>query len=199
MFGLPWVVPAIMGGLNMLGRASKGSAEQRRSEYDAAQQAARDLFMAQMDSARFQRDNMDRERRNAVAAALLRNMQDVNVTGMSPRLAASTPTISGGARPSALTGGGQRDALLAVLARPSVQAPTFTPAPFRAPGKMEKIFGALGTIGGIGSAAYGGYQDYNTNQAWNDYLDRTGAAPKAVTPPAPNPFAGARPTPTPFG
>lgn len=172
-----WLIPAILGGLGMAGRAAQGSAQQRQSDNAAAQQAARDLYQAQMDRARFQQAAMDREQRNAVAAALLRNMQDVNVTGMSPRLAASTPTISGGVRPSALTGGGQRDALLAVLARPSVQAPTFTPAPSRGPGRLESILGGIGTIGGIGAGLYGGYQDYHTNQAWNDYLRRTGADP----------------------
>lgn len=154
-----------------------------QAQYDAAMRSAefsrdnaKTSFDASMRGAEFNRTGQDRARSNALRAQTLGNLQDVNISGMNPKIAARTPTISGGLRPSVLTN--NNSALMAQLQQPEINAPTFempggelpsylAPSPYVAPniptapkaGMGENILGGIGLggsiLGAIGSVANG--------------------------------------------
>jgi hypothetical protein len=137
------------------GGAAQGSAGQRKTENDyilqqqrLLQTGARDQFDTGMRAAEFQRDGQDRERRQAVLQALLQGTQDQSITPGNPAIAGRMPTVTGGARPSNLTGNPQQlQALLSMLSAPQTQAPQYqAPAPFQLQkaGAGEKILGGVG-------------------------------------------------------
>ena len=161
---------------NVTGGAAQGAAGQRMAENNQslnlaqlAQQGNQNKFAADlaganaqfgagMQGAQFNREGQDREQKAGMLKALLSNLQDVQISGMNPNIASRMPTISGGLRPSALTGGGGREALLALLSRPQVQAPGYTaPTPYvhnatpelEDAGLTENILGGVGLGAGI--------------------------------------------------
>lgn len=144
--------------------AAKGSADQRLAEalqmlgYGNQQlQGARDQFGAGLQGAQFNREGQDRTRKSEMLMALLSGMQDLKLTPGNPKIAAAMGNVAGGARPSALTG--NRDALMALLAQPQTQAPTYqkpTLPEMPKAGAMENILGGvglgsniLGALGGL--------------------------------------------------
>jgi hypothetical protein len=182
-------IPAIdaLGSLGKVaGGAAKGSADQRMNEGQIAlgygNQAltgARDQyganlagsqaqfnadlagsnaqFGAGMQGAQFGREGQDRERKAAILSSLLGGMQDLKHTPGNPKIAAAMGSSTGGARPSALTG--NKEALMALLAQPQIQAPSYTaPQPFQAPTPyqmptlpgMPEAGGMENALGGIG-------------------------------------------------
>lgn len=141
-----------------IGGAASGAAQQRLSEAEQAmllariaQQGARDQFSSGLESAQFAREGQDRSRKSAMLMAALNGLQDAQITPANPRIAERMPQISGGLRPSAITG--NKDALLALLAQPDVAAPSpYQPVQLPGvskPGTGEQILGGIGTIGGI--------------------------------------------------
>jgi hypothetical protein len=177
----------VVGGLGQVASgAAKGSADQRMNEGQMAlgygNQAlagARDLyganlagaqsqfnadlagsnaqFGAGMQGAQFGREGQDRERKAAILSSLLGGMQDLKHTPGNPKIAAAMGSSTGGARPSAITG--NKEALMALLAQPQIQAPSYTaPQPFQAPQPyqmptlpgMPEAGGMEKTLGGIG-------------------------------------------------
>jgi hypothetical protein len=156
------MLPAILGGVGQIAAgASKGSADQRLAEQGGQlqqqalrQQQARDTFDSGLRGAQFQSDQQDRGRKAAMLQAMMGNMEDVKIGGMNPRIAERTPQISGGLRPSAITGGGGREALMALLAQQGPQAPEYQAAPgMQLPGQGmgEKVLGGIG----LGSSIFG--------------------------------------------
>lgn len=136
------------------------SGEQARFQSDLAGSNAQ--FGAGMQGAQFAREGQDRTKRNQILSSLIGNMQDLTLTPGSPSIAAAMGQRSGGARPSALTG--NKEALMAMLGQPEVQAPTYQgPAAFQKPaayvpptlpgmpqaGTGEKLLGGLGLAGNI--------------------------------------------------
>lgn len=101
--------------------AAAGSADQRGREANAQVQAAA------------------LNRRSQILAALLSGLQDASVTPANPNIAARTPQVTGGLRPSAALGGGNRQALISMLQEPvNIGA-----------GKGENALGAIGLGGQI--------------------------------------------------
>jgi len=114
------------------------------------QSGARDQFSAGMQSADFQRQEQDRQRKAALLMQLLNNTQDLKITPGNPNIAARMATTTGGARPSNLTN--NREALMALLQQAGPAAPTYqAPAPYQLPtqGAGEKILGGIGLGSGI--------------------------------------------------
>jgi len=145
---------------SVFGSASRGSENSRLSQDEInlrnqalRQQGARDRFSAGTESARFAREAEDRKRKAAVLSQLLNNTTDQQITPGNPNIAARMPTVTGGARPSNLTGG-NREALLALLAAEEPQAPRYQAPPnreFAEAGGLEKTLGGLG----LGSSVLG--------------------------------------------
>jgi hypothetical protein len=144
-----------LGGVGqVMGNAAQGAADQRLQEQFAhlqnqglQQVAARDQFDAGLGGAKFASDERSLADQRGMKAALLSNLQDVNISGMNPKIQGRMPQISGGLRPSALTGGGQREALMAMLQQPGQPAPTFQgPSPLQLQGQStgEKVMGGIG-------------------------------------------------------
>lgn len=158
--------------------AAKGSADQRandaqmqalfhqlalqsaRDQANFSQQGARDQYASQLQGAQFGANEQQRGTKNQILAQLLGGVQDATMTGMPSRI--PKMEIQGGLRPSAL--GGNREALMALLQQPTMQAPTFTPgAGYQAPptpqaptaGIGEKVLGGVG-LGGSILGALGG-------------------------------------------
>jgi hypothetical protein len=136
----------------VLAGAGQGSADQRMSENDQMlrqgllrQQQSNDQFSNQLRGAEFNRTEQDRQRKAAILSALLGNTQDQSITPGNPLIAARMPQVTGGARPSNLTG--NRDALMALLGQSGPQAPTY-----QAPGMPELDEGGFGEdlMGGVG-------------------------------------------------
>lgn len=137
---------------SVLSGAAAGSQNQRQqesqgqlSEQSLALQGARDQFSGGLQSAQFQREGQDRERRQHVLMSLLNNTQDSNITPGNPAIAARMPTMTGGARPSNLTT--NRESLMALLGQPQVQGPSYQAPPrLQLPraGAGENILGGLG-------------------------------------------------------
>jgi hypothetical protein len=137
--------------------AAKGSSDQRLLEGQLALQrgqleqgAARDQFSAGMQGANFAREGQDRERKQQILSSLLGGMSDLSLTPGNPKIAAAMGQRSGGARPSALTG--NKEALMALLGQPQVEAPQFNPAALpemSESGALEKILGGVGLGGSI--------------------------------------------------
>jgi hypothetical protein len=171
--------------------AAKGSADQRLRETDPLirqqqllQQGARDQFTAGLQGAQFQREGQDRERKQAVLATLLQGTQDQKITPGNPAIASRMPTVTGGARPSNLTGNPEQlQALLALLGTPQIQSPQYqAPAPLQLPkaGTGEKVLGGVGLGSSILSAlgpllgSFGGGGGGGQLGNLNGILDRLG-------------------------
>jgi hypothetical protein len=167
--------------------AAKGSADQRLREADPLlreqqllQQGARDQFSAGLQGADFDRAGQDRQRKQQILMSLLNNTQDQSITPGNPAIAGRMPQVTGGARPSNLTG--NREALMALLQAPQIQAPQYqAPAPFSLPkaGFGEKALGGVGLGGSILGALgplLGSLGKPQTPQLTNvnDILDRLG-------------------------
>jgi hypothetical protein len=150
--------------------ASKGSQDQRVSnnqnllrEQELRLQAERDAFDAQLrgqqstynnslSGLKFSQTERDAAQRRAVFSSLLSGMQDFKATPGNPAIAAAMGTSTGGARPSALTGGGNREMLMAMLDRPELAAPSFgSVAPYTRPAPTH-----LDTAG-VGEKALSGF------------------------------------------
>ena len=85
-------------------------------------------------------------------SSLIGNIQDVEMGGFGPKLASRIPSFTGGLRPSAITGGGQREALLSLLANQQANAPVFTPSQG---GLGENILGGAGLVTGALGSLFG--------------------------------------------
>jgi hypothetical protein len=147
---------AIGGGVGALGGvlsgASKGSADQRLQENQGILsqqglnlQGARDQYNAGLSGAQFQQQEQDRQRKAAILSALLKGTQDQTITPGNPMIASRMPQVSGGARPSNLTGNAA--ALLQLLAGGPIQAPQYQAPgamPIKNAGLGEKILGGAG-------------------------------------------------------
>lgn len=145
---------------NVATGAASGAADQRLREQLAelqrqqlAQTAARDQFDAGMRGAQFSSDERGKADKRGVLSALLSNLEDVNITGMNPAIASRMPTITGGLRPSALTGGGKREQLMAMLNAGGPTAPVYTPPPglpvSAGASGGERALGAAGLFGNL--------------------------------------------------
>jgi hypothetical protein len=160
-------------GSNVLGNigrvtsgAAQGSANQRTSDADMLlrqglldQQRSNDAYTNQLKSAQFDREEQDRQRKAAILAALLQGTQDQSITPGNPAIAGRMPTVTGGARPSNLTGGGRAEALVNMLGQAGPSAPTYQPpADLNLPnaGLLEKLLGGVGVgssiLGALGKA-----------------------------------------------
>lgn len=175
--------------------AAKGSADQRnndaqlqalfnqqamttaRDQATFGQQAARDTYQSQIDGAKFGASEQERAKKNAILASLMGGMQDLKLTPGNPAIAAAMGQRSGGARPSAMTG--NKEALMALLGRPEIAAPEFTPAPgYQAPnlpgmptaGMGEKVLGGVG-LGGSILGALGGLRGLKKPDPMSKYRD----------------------------
>lgn len=175
-------IPAIDAIGQVAGGAAKGSADRRMQEnqmrllqQQLAQSGARDQFDADLKSKQFDVSEQERVARNHRLAALMQGLQDVSITPGNPNIAARMPQITGGLRPSALLGGGRKEALIAELLGPGNSAPVFQPAPqaaFQGGGLGENLLGGFG-LGGSLLTALGrirpqgtpGYAGPGVNQA----------------------------------
>lgn len=164
---------------------AKGSADQRYAEGNQAlnyaqlgNQQARDQFSSDlalsnamfgsgMQGAQFNREGQGRQQKQALLSALLGGLQDASITPGNPAIASRMPTMTGGLRPSALAG--QKEALMALLAQPQIEAPTYqAPEAYRAPGvpqqpkagALENILGGVGLGTSILGALGGGKRTY---------------------------------------
>lgn len=155
----------LLGGLgSTAGAAAKGSADQRLAENQQAlqggqlaMQGANNAFTAGLQGAEFQTGQQDRAKSNALLSALLGNLQDAQVTPGNPAIAKAMGTSTGGLRPSALLGGGNREALLAMLSGPGqapIAAPTYTAPPMPTMNKAGAGENILGGVG-VGSSLLG--------------------------------------------
>ena len=168
--------------------AAQGAANQRGSEADLAlrryiaesqqnnnaaqfgQTQARDAFTTGLQGSQFGASEQQRGMRNALVAQLLGGMQDAKLTGGSGRI--PQMSVTGGLKPSTLDAGGlqipgagggaptssTRQALMAQLSAPTMQAPTYTPGAAmqttpmpQAPtaGFGEKLLGGVGLGGSL--------------------------------------------------
>lgn len=110
----------------VFGGAAAGSAAQRNTEAQTALSA----------------DQL--QRRSALLSSLLGGVQDAQVTSGNPNIQARTPQVTGGLRPSAMLGGGRRDALMSALG---------APVDVQKAGAGEKTLGAIGIGASIAGAA----------------------------------------------
>ena len=145
-------IPAIDAIGQVTSGAAKGSANQRLQENQGllgqqslALQGARDQFSGGMQGAQFQQSEQDRQRKAAMLMALLQGTKDQSITPGNPLIANRMPQVSGGARPSNLTG--HADMLMQLLGAGPIQAPTYqTPPQF----KLDKAGLGENILGGVG-------------------------------------------------
>lgn len=145
------LIPAIDAIGGVLGGAAKGSADQRISEVPGQIGA----YRANLEGQQFNADEQDRGYRRAALSSLLGNVQDASI-GRPENSTIPTFNVSGGLRPSAITGGGGREALMALLSQPGFHADAME---LPKAGLGEKIMGGIGLganiLGALGGARSG--------------------------------------------
>jgi hypothetical protein len=168
--------------------AAKGGADQRLreqsgllSEANIRRAQASDQYEAGLSSAKFDREGQDRAKKQQILMTLLGNTKDQSITPGNPAIAGRMPTVTGGARPSNLTG--NSEALMQLLGQPQSQAPTYqAPPSFALPqaGAGEKILGGVGLgsslLSALGPLLAGIGQGEQPEQLGNlnDIIDRLG-------------------------
>lgn len=182
----------------ILGKSAEGSAQQRIQEapaligaQNANVNAADTAFKNQLAGLTAQQGLDSQMRKNAMLAAMLGNLQDA---GVSKPANSTIPNfeITGGLRPSAITGGGAREALLALLG--GQQARLMTPGQvptYQGPGQMEmptagtaeKLMGAGGILGQIL-----GTLGKSPVPQTPPFVPRTTPGPQTATSPTPGPI-----------